>query len=69
MKDRVGNWIEGDSGIAEFIREGFLALFTTNLSSSTRMQWNPPCWQTYLKEDEAINLDRPVTDDEIKSGL
>lgn len=27
MKDRMGNWINGDREIAEFIREGFLDLF------------------------------------------
>ncbi|XP_075670257.1 uncharacterized protein LOC142640029 [Castanea sativa] len=44
LKDRAGNWIDDDRGIVEFIREDFLDLFTTSLTYSPRMQWNPLCW-------------------------
>lgn len=69
FKDRLGNWIDGDRGIAAFIRERVLDLFTTSLSTSPCMLWTPPCWQVCLKEDEAGNLARLVTDEEIKVGL
>lgn len=69
MKDRMGNWINGDREIAEFIREGFLDLFTSSLSNSPLAKWNPSCWYTYLNEAEAINLDRQVSDVEISASL
>ena len=42
MKDRMGNWINGDKEIAEFIRGGFLNLFISSLSNSPLAEWNPP---------------------------
>lgn len=69
MKDRMGNWINGDREIAEFVREGFLDLFTSSLSNSPLAEWNPSCWNTYLNEAEAINLDRQVSDVEISANL
>ena len=33
MKDRVGNWLHGDRVIADFIKKGFMELFTSDLCS------------------------------------
>ena len=33
MKDRVGNWLHGDRVIVDFIRKGFMELFTSDLCS------------------------------------
>ena len=33
MKDRMGNWLNGEIEIADFIRQGFLDLFTSQASS------------------------------------
>ncbi|XP_030923186.1 uncharacterized protein LOC115950077 [Quercus lobata] len=50
MKDRMGNWINGDREISEFIREGFDALFTSGLTSSSLTKWNPPFGDSVKKE-------------------
>lgn len=42
MKDRMGNWINRDREISEFIREGFSELFTFGFTSSSLAEWNPP---------------------------
>ena len=69
IKDRMGNWINGDREIAEFIKGGFLNLFTSSLSSQPLAEWNPPCWHTYLNQANSINLDRQVFDAEILASL
>ena len=69
MKDRIGNWINGDREISEFIREGFDALFTSGLTSSSLTKWNPPCWSTWLNEADATAIDRPISNVEIKASL
>ena len=35
MKDRMGNWLNGEREIADFIRKGFLELFTSDHFSVT----------------------------------
>ena len=44
MKDRAGNWIQGDKEIAEFIRNGYVDLFSSSHSHSTLAMWDPPFW-------------------------
>lgn len=34
MKDRMSNWLEGDREIADYIRKGFVDLFSTNQCSA-----------------------------------
>ena len=41
MKDRVGNWLHGDRELADFIRKGFMELFTSDLCSFSLADWNP----------------------------
>ena len=69
MQDKMGNWINGNREISEFIREGFSDLFTSGLTVSTLAEWKPPCWHTCINEVDAMNIDRPVTDAKIKSSL
>ena len=69
MKDRMGNWINGEREISEFIRDGFTDLFTTGLTTSYLAEWSPPCWSTFLSEAEISLVDRPITDEEIKASL
>ena len=69
MQDRMGNWINGDREMSDFIREGFLKLFTSGLTTSSLVEWNPPCWVTCLNEADVTDIDRPVTDAEIKASL
>ena len=69
MKDRIGNWINREREISEFIREGFSDLFTTGLTTSYLAKWSPPYWSTCLNKAEISLVDRPVTDEEIKASL
>ena len=69
MKDRMGNWLEGDREIAEYIRNGFLELFSTNQCSAPLLDWYPPFWQVSLLADDAKRLASPITNSEIRFAL
>ena len=42
MKDRMGNWHNGDSAIANFIRHGLFDLFSSSQSNVPIEDWIPP---------------------------
>ena len=69
MKDGVGNWLNRDNEIVDFIRKGFMELFKLGLCSAHLTDWNPPFWYSYLNEVEATSIDNMVTDEEISAGL
>nr|XP_023904633.1 uncharacterized protein LOC112016320 [Quercus suber] len=69
MKDRAGNWIQGENEIVEFIRNGYVTLFSSSHSHSTLAKWDPPYWQTYLKEEDSATLTRSVSNEDILASL
>ena len=69
MKDRAGNWIQGDKEIVKFIRNGYVELFSSSHSHSTLAIWDPPFWQTYLKEEDSAILTRLVSNKDISVGI
>lgn len=69
MKDRVGNWLHGGREIANFIRKGFMDLFTSDHCSATLVDWNPPFWHSFLNEENATSIVNLVTDEEISAAL
>lgn len=69
MKDRVGNWLNGEREIADFIRKGFLELLSSGQVSSFVTDWDPPFWEIHLKEDDLTHLTMPISDEEISAGL
>lgn len=69
MKNRMGNWIHGDSKIANHIRNGFLELFSTSHCSSQLAEWTPPFWQAGLHKADVAHLEGPLTNAEIWSAL
>ena len=69
MKDRMGNWLNGEREIADFIRKWFLELFTSDHFSFTLADWDPPSWKTYLQENALTALSCLVSDREISMGL
>ena len=69
MKDRMGNWLNGEREIADFIRKWFLELFTSDHFSFALVDWDPPSWKTYLQEDALTALSCLVSDREISMGL
>lgn len=69
MKNRMGNWIHGDSEIDNHIRNGFLKLFSTNHCSTQLAEWAPPFWQAGLHEANVTHLEGPLTNVEIRFTL
>ena len=49
MKDRAGNWIQGEKETAEFIRNGYVELFSSSHNYSILANWDPPFWQACLR--------------------
>lgn len=69
MKDRVGNWLNGEREIAEFIRQSFLDLFASGHISASLAEWDHPSCNTHLNEEALTILGTPITDIEIAKGL
>lgn len=69
IKDRVGNWLNGDAVIADFIRQGFVDLFSSSQVSVPFEDWIPPCWHCRLGNDNRDRLDYPVRDSDIFDTL
>ena len=42
MKDRMGNWLNGEIEIADFIRQGFLDLFTSQVKPALSWLYGTP---------------------------
>lgn len=63
------NWLNGEREIAEFIKQGFLELFTSSHTSSSLADWDPPTWNNHLNEEALTTLIIPITDKEISEGL
>ena len=69
MKDSVGNWIQGEREIADYIRKGYAELFTSSQYYAFRSAWNPPFWNNCINEVEVENLIQPISNDDISAGL
>lgn len=69
MKDGMGNWLNGGIEIADFIRQGFLDLFTSSQVSSFLAIWDPPVWNTRLNTKANLSLKAPITNREISKSL
>ena len=70
MKDRMGNWLNGEIEIADFIRQGFLDLFTSQVKPA--LSWlygTPPIWNTRLNTKANLILNAPIINKEISEGL
>jgi len=69
LKDRMGNWLNGETEIANFIRQGFLDLFTTSHCNSPLKEWQPPFWKSKLNDDDICKLELSITDEDIFATL
>ena len=69
IKDRVGNWINDEQEVADYIRHCFAELYTSSHNHSLLDTWNPPFWQAQISDDESRSLVDPITDEEIAAGL
>ena len=43
LKDHMGNWLNEERDIANFIRTGYFELFMSSHNSSLLSLWDPPC--------------------------
>ena len=43
LKNHMGNWLNEERDIADFIRTGYSELFMSSHSSSLLFLWDPPC--------------------------
>ena len=53
----------------DFIRKGFIDIYTSSSISSDRIQSGSSQWQARLSKEEKESLGSPVTEDEIKAAL
>lgn len=65
----VDKWIQNAAEVIDFIRKGFIHLFTSSLASASLNPIPPSQWQATLIEEEKDILSLPVTNVEIKEGL
>ena len=67
----MGEWIQSELGVMNYIRKGFDKLFTTSLECTpiTPPPPQPSRWQVALFEDDQVSLNTPITDAKIKRGL
>lgn len=65
----VDKWIQNAAEVIDFIRKGFIHLFTSSLASASLNPIPPSQWQATLIEEERDILSLPVTNVEIKEGL
>ena len=69
IKNGVGEWLYADAKIMEYIRKGFIDIYTSSSISSDRVQSGHSQWQARLSEEEKESLGSLVTEDEIKAAL
>lgn len=60
LKDRIGNWLNGESEIANFTRIGFEDLFCTSHTSAIRVAWGLPFWHLCIRDRDVASLIAPV---------
>ena len=69
MKDSMVNWLNGDQEIVDYIRQGFIHLFTTSHCSAPRQEWQPLFWRCSLKAEDISKLEHSITNKEILAAL
>ena len=70
IKDTCGDWIVEESEVKEYIRSGFVDVFSTSLTSASTIYNLDYQWQPRLSEEEKQSISGGgVTDEEIKAAL
>ena len=65
----MGEWIQSELGVMNYIRGGFDKLFITSLEYTPLTPPQPSRRQAALSEEDRVSLSTLVTDVEIKEGL
>ena len=69
IKNSVGEWIQEEKEIENFIRKGFGDIYTSSLTASVRAMPAISQWQGRLNEEEKESIGGQVTIEEIKSAF
>ncbi|KAK9994753.1 hypothetical protein SO802_024456 [Lithocarpus litseifolius] len=69
IKNVVGDWINEEGKIKEFIRSGFEQIFLSSHSCVSRLDPATSQWQLRLSELEKVNVSGGVSEEEIKAAL
>lgn len=66
IKNDVRDWIQNETEVVEFIRQGFDKLLTSSLDSAPPTPPQPFLWQTIFTEEEKDTLSMSVSNAKIK---
>lgn len=69
IKNSIGEWIQEEKDIAEFIRNGFRDIYTSSLTTSSIAMPTVSQWQGRLNEKEKESIGGQITMEEIRSTL
>ena len=69
MKNYVGEWMNEERDIQEFIRNGFNKIYMTSLSSASRATPNCSQWQPRLSKEERDSISGNASEEEVKAAL
>ena len=69
LQDGNGDWTSNETDVAEHIREGFIALYSTGKVSSSRRSWQIPNLPVCLTDEGCAYLSELVIDQEIKNVI
>ena len=69
IKNNVGEWINDEAEVMEFIRRGFYDIYSSSFTSSYRQSSQFCTGQARLIDEDRDSLWSRVTDEEIKAGL
>ena len=69
IKNAVGEWIQQEKAVKEFVKNGYSDIYTTSLSSVSALPPTISSWQSRLSEEEKCSISGEVSEEEIKAAL
>ena len=69
IKNAVGDWIQQEEAVKEFVKNGYSDIYTTSLSSVSALPPTISSWQSRLSEEEKCSISVEVSEEEIKAAL
>ena len=69
IKNAVGDWIQQEEAVKDFVKNGYSEIYTTSLSSVSALPPTISSWQSRLSEEEKCSISEEVSEEEIKAML
>ena len=69
IKNAVGDWIQQEEVVKDFVKNGYSEIYTTSFSSVSALPPMISSWQVRLSEEEICSISGEVSDEEIKAAL